>query len=179
MKYNIKIEQVQDVFETPRDWCNLGKMVCFHKRYDLGDKHEFNSSMFDSWYELERHLINKYNAVVILPLYLYDHSGITMSTMPFSCPWDSGRVGFIYADRESILKEYKIKRITEKIKQKVKDVLFGEVNVYDQYLRGDIYSFTITDENDNEIGSDYEIYGYDECEKQANDMVEQLKNKSI
>lgn len=179
MEYKIEILQDEDVFETPRDWDNLGKMVCFHRRYELGDSTELNSSMFHSWDELKRYLIKKEKAVVILPLFLYDHSGITMSTMPFSCPWDSGRVGFIYADRESILKEYKIKRITEKIKQKVKDVLFGEVNVYDQYISGDIYAYIITDENGNHVESLYNIYGYDECEKMANEAVELLKNKSI
>ena len=37
---------------------------------------------------------------LMLPLYLYDHSGITMNTTGFSCPWDSGQVGWIYAFKE-------------------------------------------------------------------------------
>ena len=36
--------------------------------------------------------------VAILPLYLYDHSGLTMSTNDFGDRWDSGCVGFIYMD---------------------------------------------------------------------------------
>jgi hypothetical protein len=50
------------------------------------------------------------------PLYMYDHSGTTYSTSPFSCPWDSGRVGIIALLRsefpdpatyaEGLLKEY-------------------------------------------------------------------------
>jgi len=40
---------------------------------------------------------------VILPLYLYDHGGITMNTGGFSCRWDSGQVGWIYASKESLI----------------------------------------------------------------------------
>jgi len=42
---------------------------------------------------------------VILPLYLYDHGGITMSTGAFSCPWDSGQVGWIYAPKKTFIDE--------------------------------------------------------------------------
>jgi hypothetical protein len=80
--------------ENPRkEWDNLGKMVCWHRRYSLGDDHQFDSpsDFLDSI---------KGKDVVLLPLYLYDHSGLTMSTTPFSCPWDSGQVGFIYAEKD-------------------------------------------------------------------------------
>lgn len=43
--------------------------------------------------------------VAMLPLFLYDHSGITMSTGPFHCPWDSGQVGFIYMTYEKFFDE--------------------------------------------------------------------------
>ena len=84
---------------------NLGKMVCFHKRYSLGDDHDIHHDDFNGWDEMGEHLTKGHDAVIILPLYLYDHSGITIQTTPFSCPWDSGQVGFIYMDRETILRE--------------------------------------------------------------------------
>ena len=35
--HTIKIVHCEDT-ESPRDFdCNIGKMVCFHNRYDLGD----------------------------------------------------------------------------------------------------------------------------------------------
>jgi hypothetical protein len=48
--------------------------------------------------------------VVMLQLYLYDHSGISMSSRSFlgrahHAEWDSGPVGFIYATKEHFLKE--------------------------------------------------------------------------
>ena len=29
--------------DNPRNWDNIGTMVCFHSRYDLGDKHYYDS----------------------------------------------------------------------------------------------------------------------------------------
>lgn len=66
-------------------------------------------------------------AVNILPLYLYDHSGITMNTTGFSCPWDSGRVGFIFAAQATIL-------LCGTSEDKIEDELRSEVEVYDKYI---------------------------------------------
>lgn len=36
--------------EDPREWSNLGHMVCWHRHYRLGDKHSFASpSDFLDW----------------------------------------------------------------------------------------------------------------------------------
>ena len=44
-------------------------------------------------------------AYVLLPLYLYEHGGMTMNTRGYSCSWDSGQVGFIYASKETFRNE--------------------------------------------------------------------------
>jgi hypothetical protein len=85
--YTIEIYQ-DDCGESPREWDNLGEMICFHKRYDLGDRHSYTVHQANE-------LAGK-REMIVVPLYLYDHSGITMSTSPFSCPWDSGQVGYIW-----------------------------------------------------------------------------------
>ena len=130
--------------EGPRDWDNLGTMVCFHKRYTLGDKdHDVNESYFSSWGELEAYLVKERHAAVILPMYMYDHSGITVNTTGFSCPWDSGQIGFIYVSREKLMKEYKVKKVSAALKKKVAGYLKGEVETYDQWLTGDVYGFKV------------------------------------
>ena len=68
---------------------------------------------------------------MILPLYLYDHSGITMNTTGFSCPWDSGQVGWIYADKRRIEAEYG--KVTPETVEKARQVLEGEVKSYDYF----------------------------------------------
>jgi hypothetical protein len=128
--------------DSPRDWDNFGRMICFHGRYNLGDNKNIKSSAFESWAELEKHLISE-GAAVILPLYLYDHSGLTMRTSPFSCPWDSGQVGFIYCTREDIKKNWNVRKPTGRYLARAKCLLQSEVEIYDQYLRGDVYGFVL------------------------------------
>ena len=94
---------------NPREWDNLGTMVCGHRRYDLGDEQAQNIGLYSSWEEwLENEVLIPNGGeenVVYLPLYLYDHSGITMNTTGFSCPWDSGQVGWIYATKDRFREE--------------------------------------------------------------------------
>jgi len=126
--------------ESPREWENLGKMICWHNRYTLGDKHDFSTPEdFDEW--------RKDNKALVLPLYLYDHSGISMSTnrsYPFNCLWDSGQVGWIYCTYEDIRKEYSVKHVTKTILDKASKVLECEVRTFDQFLTGDIFGFVLS-----------------------------------
>lgn len=212
---------------NPRtDYDNLGKMVCWHSRYNLGDKHdcdeprdflqkklfemyssypssqygkpiydfiksgkaetaklEYDRSahewvLYEKWFggnewsksssypanlkgkevpdwflddclsALEHkellQLLEQSGKFVILPLYLYDHSGITMNTTGFSCPWDSGQVGWIYVDADGIKKEYG--KVTPETINKTRTVMNGEVETYDYYGGSGLAVFT----NDNE-----------------------------
>ena len=79
--------------------------------------------------------------VFYLPLYLYDHSGITMSTGSFCDSWDSGQVGFIYVTKEDIEKEYGA--FNKKNLETAMSVLRGEVDIYNQYIHGDVYWYRL------------------------------------
>ena len=156
--------------QDPREDDNLGTMVCWHRSYRLGDRNGFGEpNDFMGWWEDEGG-----EDGVLLPLYLYDHSGITMSTQPFSCPWDSGQVGYIYATREKILEEYKkeieeewsrsaylgIKQsIPKEVQNRVRALLVSEVELYDCYLRGDVYGYIITDADGDHQDSCWGFYG--------------------
>jgi hypothetical protein len=136
--------------EDPRNEDNAGIMACFHKRYNLGDKkdkHGLRHEDFSGWDAMEAHIYDELDAAVVLPLYLYDHSGITIATTPFSCPWDSGQVGFIYMTKKAARYNFGIKYVTKKILAKVTALLKGEVTTYDDYLKGDVYCVTVKDAN--------------------------------
>jgi len=160
--------------ENPRSWDNIGTMICFHSRYSLGDKHDIKSSDFSSWDEMKKSLSKKY--AIILPLYLYDHSGITMNTTGFSCGWDSMQVGFIVVDRERVLKEYGGKKLTKKSIELVTKYLIGEVQTYDQYISGDVYGFKVEDKEGEEIDSCYGFYGSDFETNGISDHVENFSD---
>jgi hypothetical protein len=151
--YKIKICIDENPF-SPREDDNLGTMVCFHRRYDLGDKHDFETP--DDCVQF-----SKKKDVISLPLYLYDHSGITMKTTPFTCPWDSGQVGFIYVGKEKIREWYQIKKVTKKVIERVLKALESEVETYDRYLRGEVFGFQI-EKNDEIVDSCWGFIGEQE-----------------
>lgn len=96
--------------------------------------------------ELIRRKVDKF--YVVLPLYIYDHSGVTMSTSTFSCPWDSGWVGFIYVSYAEAEKQYgypemKLPRHSPEKYQRIVEALKSEVETYDQFLTGEVYGFTV------------------------------------
>lgn len=173
-KYRIEIHTDEDT-ESPRNWENLGKMVCFHKRYDLGDKHDYDHNYYDGWEAMEKDIIKKENVAVILPLYLYDHSGITISTSSFNDRWDSGMIGFIYMTKKDAIENYGKKIMTPKVKERALKNLEGEVETYDQYLTGDVYGFKVF-EDDEETDSCWGFYG-DEFWK--NGMEEYIDSEII
>lgn len=128
--------------ESPREWDNLGAMVCWHSRYCLGDKHEFHSPQ-----EFRSQVFHRNS--IVLPVYLMDHSGITIRidpTMFQACDpagWDWGQVGWVYVAYEKIRKTYGVKRISKAIREKAIANLEAEVAVYDEYLRGEVYGYVL------------------------------------
>ena len=141
-KLRLRIEQ--DEYPTdPRESENLGIMMAFHKRYNLGDKTDLTPDQFHSWDEVEDYLIRHEKAKVILPLYLLDHGGLAMRTEPFfedPGGWDSGQVGFIYTTDKKIKEFYGDKKPSEK---EIEDELESEVRDYNDYLEGNIYRLVL------------------------------------
>lgn len=207
--------------ENPREWDNIGTMVCFHSRYKLGDEHYYDcprdffmalaeefvntesgrqvlkryadkmveqlkityspenggyvieaetyKDYLDDIYESEeqaKEAILKFHQdliefpdwndmstkdmwdvfsphVVILPLFLLDHSLLSISTTDFGDPWDSGLVGWIYAPREKFVRETGF--TPEELFEggKAEEILKAEVEVYDCYLRGEVYGYLL------------------------------------
>jgi hypothetical protein len=166
---NIKICQDEDASNPRRDWDNFGKMVCAHRRYDLGDENMEPEDIL---------AITERKDVLYLPLYLYDHGGITMNTGGFNCPWDSGQVGIIYADRGMIRKEYGRSKFTKALKAKVYAILESEVKTYDMYLTGEVYGYEVEDPDGEEDGdSCWGFYGLDYCMEEAKSIADHIAGR--
>lgn len=150
----ITVKIVQDLDpESPREWDNLGTMACWHSRYTLGDVQPSEDP--------EEYLADLPEGSIVLPLYLYDHSGITMSTGAFGCPWDSGQVGIIHVSPERIRAEYGDD--SEASREKARAVLESEVKVYDQYLTGDVWGFVAEETEDCECCGSAKVVDEDSC----------------
>lgn len=151
--------------EDPREWENLGTMVCWHRRINLGDKQA--SRDFDTIEDL----IESYNVKLVLPLYLYEHSGITMNVGGFADPWDSGQVGFIYVTAERLREEYDCQRVTATVLEKAEKLLRSEVEIYDQFLRGDVFGYVV-DHGGPDEESCWGFFGEEYCMEEANPVAE-------
>lgn len=214
----MKLRIEHDEFpESPRDWDNVGTMVCWHNRYNLGDEQpnedpeEWLNNLADSFlgdipervaevvnhfyyfktyndYGMRRpgHVAEAYlkrkreevidRDIIQLSLYLYDHSGITMSTSGFSCPWDSGQVGYIYMTLEQARKEWS--GTDAEIRAKALACLEAEVKVYDDYLTGEVYGYVIEDDDGEEIDSCWGFYGEEDCEQSGQAALEYLTKRA-
>ena len=155
----ITIHQDDDA-ESPREYDNLGTMVCCHGRYNLGDRSVQPEDINPTLAEFGDDMIS-------LPLYLYDHSGITMNTTGFSCPWDSGQVGRICVSRERVVAEYGKDYTVEQIES----ILRSEVEEYDKYIRGEVYGYEIQFADDVDPDSCWGFIGYDHCMEAARDAI--------
>ena len=192
----LEVMREQDPMD-PREWDNLGTMVCWHSRYTLGDKqvtkqYELDTILVDILTEsleltdsqrsnvmeyadvnLIMNAIRKHTGTVMLPLYLMDHSGLSMSTgserfrMADGAGWDWGQVGTIYATEKRVKKEYSVEKVTDEIREKVKAVLRAEVHAYDLYLKGESYYFVVRDEKTDAI--------IDSCGGFMTDSTQELK----
>ena len=256
MKLRIERDEFPD--PPPRDWDNVGTMVCWHHRYILGDEqpsedpdawlnnladeylgdiperveqaanyfygtssrfgdvaylkrareealYGANRSDIDhartkAWIRREMSegddlaridtdlareiarleaLIGKWN-VVMLPLYLYDHSGITMSTGSFGCPWDSGQVGFIYMTREKAEENWpSLKDDPDALRLKAEERLEAEVEVYDQYLTGEVYGYVIEDDDGEEVESCWGFYGEEDAQQEGEKALKRLEQEEV
>lgn len=156
-----------DLAESPRTaYDNLATLACWHRRMDLGD--ERIEGMAEA--ELrERATEDGEELLALLPLYLYDHSGITMSTSPFGDRWDSGQVGWAYVTKSSAEKlgcvgpEWDADRYLKAI--------VGEVGTYDMFLRGDMYGYVVEDEDGEEVDSCWGFYGLDDVRMEAKEAA--------
>ena len=154
-----------DDSEDPRgQWDNATTFVCFHGRYNLGDKHEYRQEDYEGWEGLEAQLDKDF--AIVQPLFLYDHSGLTVSTSPFNCPWDSGQIGFACVTAENLAREW------SGDEDKAREYLECDVATYDQYLRGEVYSFVVKNADGEVVDSCSSFYGYEYACKEAEEALD-------
>ena len=181
IEYTLKVEQ-DEYPEDPRDWDNVCTMVCFHSRYSLGDKHNYDDG--DEFFNYilceicgmeeedieelstrEKYkLAKESDKVYFKDLNLYDHSGLTISTSsgyPYNDRWDAGCVGWIYVSKEQAMNNYG--GIPEK------DENGNLIRIPHIHLNGNVtYSIKctpITDENWKEVADQHmegEVEVYDQ-----------------
>lgn len=133
---------------------NLGTMLCYeHNSYIFGDKQTRKIQEVESKLNSDK--------FISLPLRIYNHSSVSMSTSnayPYNDYWDSSDAGVIYVSLAKVRKEYSVKKVTQEIRDKVIEVLNGEVEEYSNYLLGNVYRYEIY----TYLGDDFENLDLDD-----------------
>ena len=140
--------------ESPREWSNIGTLCLFHRRMNVPNEsnlsaREVNTLVSDPDFD-------GYS----LPVYCYEHGGISLSTRPFSCPWDSGQLGVIYVSRRTLRDEFG-DMSEDAMKHRAGICLQSEVEVFGQWLNGECFGYVIKDEDGSDIDSCWGFLGYD------------------
>ena len=174
--YTVRI--IQDQYcESPRENDNAATLVCFHKRYTLGDTdHGYKSDDFGGWEDLYRRIMEDHKPVCIFPLSMIDHSGISiyLGAGAHWCDpggWDSGQIGFAFVSRKKALEEWGKSRVTKRVRASAEKCLRAEVEEYDKYLRGDCWGFIIETPDGQEIDSCWGHIGLEWAIEAAKDAV--------
>lgn len=164
-RLKMRVEQEIHPANPRKDFDNLTKIfVPEGSRYSyLGDKGSEEelyalvekTEVFDNLSEEEQdaccagenilfRVAGEAGVAVCLPLYMYEHSGQTVSTQPFNCPWDSGQVGWIYLLRE--VAEEELDTEESGWVKAANRAIRSEVETIDQWLRGDVWGYVIYSE---------------------------------
>lgn len=170
---------------NPRtDFDNLATMACWHRRYCLGDadgparlreavrasrrRRSRRNNDLDDPASLAQALAGCRD-IVWLPLFLYDHSGITMSTSrgyPFNDRWDAGQVGFVFMTRGQILATLAspgARCLTTALRAAAAAMMRSEVETYDQFLTGNVFGYVVERENGEHLDSCWGYFGETQC----------------
>lgn len=133
--------------DSPRDWDNLGTIIGYHRSYDLSDIDFPQAGDYGSLYADFKEYLKSQSLtiedIIYTPVYMYDHSGISLSSTPFSCRWDSGHYGYHFVTKSKVRSKYGVKNISPKLRTTILQILDNELNIYNDYINGNCYEFRI------------------------------------
>ena len=137
----IAVDEYAD-FNPREDMDNLWNFVSNCRSIDL---EEGDLTLDELMEALRGERKSVYRDYIILPVYMYRHSGTALSLSPFGCPFDSG-IGFVaYIKKSTLRNEYHTKRVTKDVIERATNYLRGEIENYAHYLNGEIYIVDVTD----------------------------------
>jgi hypothetical protein len=187
----VRIVQDEDPMNPRIEYENVARFALAHKRYNLGDTAKtlgwtFRSEEYDGWDEVETRIQQKFNPLVIEPVSLHDHGGISLS-LGVSKGWDSGQVGFAYVTREDMERNWSKETVAamtdEERLERARKCIEGELECYSSYLEGDVWGFVVEKRDEclsckheewQELESCWGFYGTKDAEDAGRDAAESI-----
>lgn len=111
-------------------------------------------------------LLEDTGEIVILPISMYEHSGISLwlgSKWGHSdAQWDCSSIGFAYVEKATAEKEMPQRKLTYEQRNDWKKwayaMMEGEMETYNKYVSGEVYGYMIEDE-EGEEASNFHLCG--------------------
>jgi len=157
---------------NPREWGNAATLVCWSRRYTLGDEQPDTDP--SEW-------LDEYKAAnpdaLIMPIYKYEHSGIALSTASFDCRWDSGQVGYAVMSAAKIALGWPLSDMhptPEAQRAAAAACIEAEIETYSAYLNGDVYGYQVLDSEGKLQTSCYGFYSTEEAMAAGEDEAQAL-----
>lgn len=143
--YKLTVDNDEYV-ENPRDdYDHADILHTWHDKYTIGGKDDENNQSKPDSPEEYKELTSHF--AVFLPVFMMDHSNVSISTTPYSCPWDSGQVGVIGLTQKALKEE-------SWDEPRAKAYLKSSVEELNQFMQGRVYRYNL-EEFDTTI-ADYE-----------------------
>jgi len=183
--YELEIEQDDDSMNPRTEWDNITTMVCFGKYSYLGDKTNYKRDDFGSWDELKEQIESDHNVLMIKPLYVYDHGGVTISTSPFNDRFDTSRIGWIFIEEKqwTLMMGEDMDRSEDRLER----IIDGDVETYDKYLMGEVYRYSIYEIETCSLGHEHRnhvegcggFYDENDCRSEGQSVLEHLEKEVV
>ena len=132
----VALESDIDIYRPEKH--HLFTLAHRHRNYVFGD---------DTFRDLDE--LPDADDVISLPVYMYDHSGITINTTGFSCPWDSGTVGVVYVYKDAAQQHGYT--LDEAGIEQIKEALRAHVEMWDDYVSNNIWGWTVYEVDTDDV----------------------------
>jgi hypothetical protein len=143
---------------NPREQGSVARMLCWHRRYNLGDKNPYaESGDFYDDKELQADIF------VMRKFYMLDHSGLRFSASPSEFRavdpygFDWGAIGVIYITMDNAQRVYG--DLSDDSKQKADQELIDEIKEFDRYHNTQYYGYFIEDGEGETLDASGGYYG--------------------
>ena len=126
--------------------------------------------------ELRELLLDRFHPLAIRPVYVYDHSGITLrlganGDNPFTIDanWDTALVGFCMVTPEKYYEAFGEEPPSE---DRLVSLMAAEVDEYSAYCSGEVYGYVLTNRSNGEdLDSCFGFYEFDDCVERAKEAL--------
>jgi len=176
--------------QSPREWDNLGTLSLTTNYFELVEGNLSGFGDFLSHYKVKQSgydkeaLLRDIDSIcesakkrgdICLPVSVYDHGGLSFYIGKPTAKWDNYLAGFIYVEAARIREEYGVKRISSKLRDKVENVLAGEIKDLDDFENGNVWGYTLYNKDGDMIDSCFGFIGDSALEDIEDTCGEKIK----